>query len=226
MKRLWIWVIFSLALHFLFFRFVSFQDEPFEQHEAERYEVTLLYYIPENEDVKKEKPRIIKKRKSVKKGTDKKIEEDIVEKEISGPDPQTMTLEKEQEEEPEKKEVSDTNKETEASSQELGKKITSVLPEREEPLDLTPVIEGLRERIIEELVYPYIARKKGLQGVVFVTLRLDENGNLLDIQITKSSGHKSLDNAAVQLVQKVVPYSHNLGKSLSLQIPIRYSLIN
>ena len=51
MKRLWIWVIFSLVLHFLLFRFVSIRDEPFEQKEAERYEVTLLYYLPEVEDV-------------------------------------------------------------------------------------------------------------------------------------------------------------------------------
>ena len=56
MKRLWIWIIFSLVLHFLLFRFVSLRDEPFEQHEAERYEVTLLYYVRQTEDVEKEKP--------------------------------------------------------------------------------------------------------------------------------------------------------------------------
>jgi protein TonB len=226
MKRLWIWVIVSLALHFIFFRFISFRNEPLEQQDTKRYEVTLLYYIPAVKEAKKEKPKIIRKRKS------SKIHEDEnIKKEISEPGPQIVTLEKEQDEEPEKKELPDTFIETEAAFQEPEEKIekemiTSMLAEREGPLDLTLVIEGLRERIMEELVYPYIARKKGLQGVVFVTLRLDENGNLLDIQITKSSGHKSLDNAAVQLVQKVVPYSHNLGKSLSLQIPIRYSLIN
>ena len=89
-----------------------------------------------------------------------------------------------------------------------------------------PVIEGLRARLEAELIYPYVARKRGLQGVVFVTLQLDEKGYLTGIEVTKSSGHGVLDDAAVRLVGKVVPYPHGLGRSLSIDIPIRYSLLN
>jgi protein TonB len=223
MKRLWVWIVFSLALHFLLLRFVSFREEPFEQHATGQYQVTLLYRIPDTPELKEEKPgRIKRKTKEKKVEEEKEAIEKIKEEQRTG---FAEPAEKAQKEET--RAVEETEMSQEAMTNNVKKTDNSFqLHESDESVDPVQVIEGLRERIMKELVYPYVARKKGIQGVVYVTLRLDEHGNLLDVHITRSSGYKSLDNAAVQLVQKVVPYQHNLGRSLSVQIPIRYSLIN
>jgi protein TonB len=225
MKRLWVWIVFSLALHFFLIRFVSFREEPFEQHATGQYQVTLLYRIPETPELKEEKPGRIKS-----KTKEKKVEQKIEALEKIKEEQRTAFTEPEEKAQVDKEETRAVE-ETEMSQEVMTNNVKNTdnsiqLTESDENVDPAVVIEGLRERIMKELVYPYIARKKGIQGVVYVTLRLDENGNLLDVHITRSSGYKSLDNAAVQLVQKVVPYQHNLGKSLSVQIPIRYSLIN
>ena len=202
--RLWIWVVVSLAAHILLLRTVRLPDEHVRKNSA-RYEVKLLYMEPSAEKPETQIRPEARKKKPGQKPVEKKRPE---------------VVEERQEDSTEEKQGEIVSVEEEEGRTRLQK------PEATEPLDITPVIEGIRRRIEEELVYPYMARKKGLQGVVRLTVRLDEEGNLLNVSITESSGHKVLDNAAAALIERIVPYPHDLGTLLSVEVPIRYSLVN
>jgi TonB family protein len=212
--RLWIWVVVSLAAHILLLRAVRLPDEHVPKNSA-RYEVKLLYMEPSTA-----KPETkIRPEKRKKKPEEKPVEKKPV---------------KVEEEQPEEKqdEIVIAEEETGGQQEEpqpvMEQEVPAVLqePEAKKAPDLTPVIEGLRRRIEEEMVYPYVARKKGLQGVVRLMVRLDEEGNLLEVSIAESSGYRVLDNAAAALIERIVPYPHDLGTLLSVEVPIRYSLIH
>jgi len=208
--RLWIWVVVSLAAHILLLRIVRLPDEHVPKNSA-RYEVKLLYMEP---SVEKQKTQIrpeVRKKKPEKKPVEKK----------------PVKVEEEQPEEKQDEIVSTDEAEPQPVAEEEEEGRTRLQePEVKKPPDITPVIEGLRRRIEEEMVYPYVARKKGLQGVVRLTVRLDEEGNLLEVSIAESSGYKVLDNAAAALIERIVPYPHDLGTILAVDVPIRYSLIH
>jgi len=96
---------------------------------------------------------------------------------------------------------------------------------QEEIPDLSHVFDGLREKIVQKRVYPPVARKRGYEGTVVVLVTLDTVGNLSGLVVSRSSGHKVLDKAAVELIKKVLPYEHNTGKTISVEIPISYELV-
>lgn len=91
--------------------------------------------------------------------------------------------------------------------------------------DLSHVFDALRERIVQKRVYPPVARKRGYEGTVVVLITLDAGGDLSALVVAESSGYKVLDKAAVALIKRVLPYEHNTGKSISVEIPITYELV-
>lgn len=91
--------------------------------------------------------------------------------------------------------------------------------------DFSRVFDGLRERIVQKRVYPPVAQKRGYEGTVVVLITLDAGGNLSDLVVSRSSGYSVLDKAAVALIKRVLPYEHNTGKSISVEIPITYELV-
>jgi TonB family protein len=222
-RRLWIWIAVSLALHLFLLRTVGIEREPVREVAA-TYEVKILYLKPNTEqpeapvpvEAKEKRPREILETPV------EQEEETVVEDQAAEAEEQEETGISDKTYEEQKKPI------VSASVVESELQKPPATPEPEEPasMDTAPLMEGLRRRIEEELVYPYVARKKGLQGVVRLTLMLDEEGNLIDVVVVQSSGHKVLDSAAVALVEKVVPYRHDLRTSVSVDIPIRYSLLN
>ncbi|MFQ6008426.1 MAG: energy transducer TonB [Candidatus Zixiibacteriota bacterium] len=62
----------------------------------------------------------------------------------------------------------------------------------------------IRPEIVREYKpdYPRLARQAGITGTVWVNVLLDEEGNVIDAIIAKSSGTKSLDDAALQAAYK------------------------
>lgn len=72
--------------------------------------------------------------------------------------------------------------------------------------------------------YPYMAVKRGLSGVVSVTVTLSTEGALENSYISGSSGVGVLDNAALQAVRNSCPFSHGAGRSLTLTVPIHFDL--
>jgi len=50
--------------------------------------------------------------------------------------------------------------------------------------------------------YPYLARKAGISGTVWISALVDENGNVLKAIVAKSSRNKILDESAVEAAYK------------------------
>jgi protein TonB len=97
---------------------------------------------------------------------------------------------------------------------------------RGNPPDHVYAVKRFVERIDGKKMYPYPARKKGMQGTVLMLVRLDVGGELLEVRVLRSSGFGILDKAALSLVRQVVPYPHNTGVVLEIEVPIRYTLLD
>jgi protein TonB len=76
--------------------------------------------------------------------------------------------------------------------------------------------------------YPATAKKARQQGVVTVRFTVDRDGNVSGASIKKSSGHDILDQATLELLQRVAPLPRLPDSmqrdSLTLSLPIDYSL--
>ena len=76
--------------------------------------------------------------------------------------------------------------------------------------------------------YPAEARKARAQGVVTVRFTVDRNGGVTAVAIKRGSGHPVLDQATLDLVQRVAPlprFPKSMTKdSVTLALPIDYSL--
>lgn len=76
--------------------------------------------------------------------------------------------------------------------------------------------------------YPSQARRMRLQGVVEVHAAFSSDGTLQELQVALSSGHASLDAAALQLVREVADVARHVavpGRAQRLTIPLVYSLL-
>ena len=77
--------------------------------------------------------------------------------------------------------------------------------------------------------YPMIARKKGWQGRLVLNVRISENGDVLNINVVRTSGFKILDKTSVKTIKKWKFTPARLGKKNVedyLNIPISFKLIN
>ncbi len=54
--------------------------------------------------------------------------------------------------------------------------------------------------------YPHQARARRMEGVVRVWFRIDRDGNLLESRIEQSCGHRVLDEATLELLQRAAPF--------------------
>jgi protein TonB len=61
------------------------------------------------------------------------------------------------------------------------------------------------EAVRRQVVYPMLARRRGLQGRVVVRFMLDASGKAADLSTVESSGHEILDAAALEAVRRAVP---------------------
>jgi protein TonB len=58
--------------------------------------------------------------------------------------------------------------------------------------------EKVATEIQKRIRYPRMAERAGLEGTVELVLTYDVRGKFVDARIRKSSGHKSLDDAAIE----------------------------
>ncbi|WP_417620187.1 energy transducer TonB [Parasphingorhabdus sp.] len=76
--------------------------------------------------------------------------------------------------------------------------------------------------------YPTEARKAREQGVVKVRFTVDRAGNISNVSITGSSGHAILDQATLDLMQRVAPLptmpASMVPDKVTISLPIDYSL--
>ncbi|WP_018937115.1 energy transducer TonB [Thioalkalivibrio sp. ALJ24] len=55
--------------------------------------------------------------------------------------------------------------------------------------------------------YPDEARRQGLSGSLVLSVRLNPEGELMDVQVARSSGEPVLDEAAIRIVELGAPYA-------------------
>lgn len=81
----------------------------------------------------------------------------------------------------------------------------------------------IRDRILRNLRYPAVARKKGWSGQVRLSFRIDHKGGVEDITVLASSGYDLLDRQAMDVVRLVAPFPLPL-ENAEITMPITFSL--
>lgn len=71
--------------------------------------------------------------------------------------------------------------------------------------------------------YPYAAVRLNQQGTVIINVTIDANGNLISAGVV-SSVNGNLDKAALNAVYNACPFSHGLGESISMNVPVNFYL--
>jgi len=88
--------------------------------------------------------------------------------------------------------------------------------------------EGLRERAAGFGKYPALAQRRGWQGLVKVRLRYDRRGEVYQVDISESSGHKVLDEQAMTMLRQAAaayPLPDALSKkAFSVIVPIEFKM--
>jgi len=69
--------------------------------------------------------------------------------------------------------------------------------------------------------YPFLARKKKVEGTVIAAFRINATGYPHDITIRKSSGFEILDSAAIKIVTKAAPFPHVVEP---VEIPLTFRI--
>lgn len=92
------------------------------------------------------------------------------------------------------------------------------------------VSAALQNQLAEAFVYPWLARKRGWQGLVTLSLHVAEDGALSRWKVVRTSGYRLLDHSALQAAQRIgrLQQAEQLlnGQSLNLSIPVRYRLLD
>jgi protein TonB len=89
------------------------------------------------------------------------------------------------------------------------------------------VRDALWRRIVEMKHYPAQARLNHLEGKVILRAVIRSDGHLGDLSVKESSGHRLLDEAAMDVIRRIcpVPLKHALGRpEVVVMIPIDYRL--
>ena len=89
-------------------------------------------------------------------------------------------------------------------------------------------LADIKRRLEARKTYPRQARRRRQQGTVTMHFAVARNGALNRVQVSRSSGHALLDQAAMSLVRDVSPFppppKHLAAATLELIVPIRYEL--
>lgn len=76
--------------------------------------------------------------------------------------------------------------------------------------------------------YPTIAARRGWEGKVIVELSLDGNGKLKSKKIIQNSGYEVLDQQALEMVDKALPFPEPpealRGSGFTIRVPIPFKL--
>lgn len=132
--------------------------------------------------------------------------------------------------------IVEVREEVEAINQEEPEEIPQEdLPEpvKTEPALANPPDQGALVPAVPDEIknkapeYPYIARQRGWEGTVLLSVRVLASGRAEKIEIMQSSGHKVLDQAAwraVKLWRFQPAHVGGLAITSAIEIPIRFVL--
>lgn len=91
------------------------------------------------------------------------------------------------------------------------------------------IMATLEEAFSIHFYYPVLARRKGWEGDVTLALRVEIDGRLTGIHVVNSSGHRVLDNAAIDSLSRAhaLPLPGGaLDGGLDMLLPVRYRLLD
>jgi len=69
--------------------------------------------------------------------------------------------------------------------------------------------------------YPAIARRRGIEGTVYVSFRIGPGGEPVEIMVLKSSGSKVLDEVTLNVINNAAPYPYIDDR---VEVPVTYRL--
>jgi len=103
---------------------------------------------------------------------------------------------------------------------------SAAVPSVQRP-DYAWLSETIIRRMHELKRYPADARLDHAEGKVVLKAIIKSDGNVEAVEVFRSSGHQSLDRAAVELLNLAAPFHfpHSLGKpQMAVKIPMNYQL--
>lgn len=89
------------------------------------------------------------------------------------------------------------------------------------------MLEALRNRVEQLKRYPPMARMNHWEGKVILRVVIKEDGELVGLEVVKSSGHAVLDQDALEVIRQASPLKlqQPLGKpQVAVRVPITYKL--
>jgi protein TonB len=104
---------------------------------------------------------------------------------------------------------------------------SAAIPKKAAKANNSWVGESLHRRISELRHYPSTARLNGWEGKVVLKVSIRNDGHLNSVEVVKSSGYESLDQAAIEAVRRACPLhmKHELSSEMVvLTLPVSYSL--
>lgn len=78
-------------------------------------------------------------------------------------------------------------------------------------------------RLQASLTYPKLAIRRNLEGTAVISFSIKQ-GKIASYKISKSSGHKILDEAALKLAAKTASLSASYPLDFNLNVPLKYEL--
>ena len=82
-------------------------------------------------------------------------------------------------------------------------------------------LDEIRRRLQEALAYPPIARRLALEGTTWLRFEIDRAGVAHAVEVSRSSGHAVLDDAARRSVDRAGPLPWVYGR---VEVPVRFAL--
>ncbi len=121
-------------------------------------------------------------------------------------------------------------KPVQTSSDPAPQKLTVGTPESEstntgntQELDLFKL--NVMKKIHEKIEYPLSLRSRRIEGAPRLRITLSQSGQLLNTEITESSGHTELDHLAIEAVTRAQPYPKlSSTERLTLSVPVIFKI--
>lgn len=84
-------------------------------------------------------------------------------------------------------------------------------------------LEYIRKEIMNRIEYPFIAKRRGIEGKVWVAFIIKQDGNFKDINITKESPYSVLNDAVLKAIQNI-SVAKKPKEEIAVNIPIIFTL--
>lgn len=84
-------------------------------------------------------------------------------------------------------------------------------------------LEYIRKEIMSRIEYPFIAKRRGIEGEVWVTFTIKQDGSFKNISITKESPYSVLNDAVLKAIQNI-SVAKKPKEEIAVNIPITFTL--